>query len=215
MLINASIDAALLLQRTTPLGPQLPSPAELLFQRRIRSNLPVHVRNETSDDVSSQRQAMEAKTSARFNSSARDLPDLNLNQAVFYQDAAKRTWSPGTIIGIGPEPRSYTVQCSSSGRNLRRNRVLIRPRRVTFQNEPEAECSPDVEYRSDEATHDATQPMDTGAASEGTSNTTQPSTPDQRQRAPERVANERTMSIRRHSTRERRPPAWTKDYITP
>ena len=37
---------------------------------------------------------------------------------------------PGVIVGFGPEPRSYTLKCNTTGRMLRRNRQLLRPRHV-------------------------------------------------------------------------------------
>lgn len=58
-----------------------------------------------------------------------------MNQPVFVQDIPSKAWQPGIIVGIGPAPRSYVVQCSLSGRYLQRNRIHIRPRRITFADE--------------------------------------------------------------------------------
>jgi transposase InsO family protein len=121
---------ALLMYRTTPLGPSLPSPAEILFGRRVRSNLPVHI---SSSATEQQRVAKEKTTQQMeewYNQKSKPLQELNIDDAVYYQDVAKRTWSPGVIIGKGPEPRSYTVECSTTGRDMRRNRHLIRQRHV-------------------------------------------------------------------------------------
>ena len=55
-------------------------------------------------------------------------PELHLNQPVYYHNVAKKTWAPGNIIGVGPEPRSYTVEDEQTGQPLRRNQQLLRPR---------------------------------------------------------------------------------------
>ena len=47
----------------------------------------------------------------------------------------RKLGDPGTIVGFGPELCSYTICCSMTGRFLRRNRVLLQPRQVTFQQE--------------------------------------------------------------------------------
>ena len=47
---------------------------------------------------------------------------------MYYQDVAKKTWAPGKIIGVGPEPRLYTVEDEQTGQPLGRNRQLLRPR---------------------------------------------------------------------------------------
>lgn len=125
-------DEALLTFRTTPLGACTPSPAELLFNRKIQSNLPIHIRPRMSDESRQEREKQAEKSTRYYDMHSRELPELPISQSIFYQDVGKRTWSPGTIIGVGPEPRSYTVQCQITGRHLRRNRVLLRPRSVSF-----------------------------------------------------------------------------------
>ena len=60
-----------------------------------------------------------------------ELAALNLNQAIFYQSPAKKTWAPGTIIGYGPETRLYSIVFTSGrilGRSLYAHGVLPSPR---------------------------------------------------------------------------------------
>ena len=114
-------DKALLMMRNTPLGPQLPSPDELLFGRRLQTNLPIKTANPSNE-------VMREYANRDVVPEGRELQELNINQKVFYQDVAKKTWHPGTIIGYGPEPRSYTILCESPQRPLRQNRVMLRPR---------------------------------------------------------------------------------------
>ena len=126
---------ALLAYRTTPLGPGMLSPAELLFNRKIGHRLPVRSQSFANDQHRDQQSAKYSKSESYYNEHARTLSDLYIGQSVFYQDAAKRNWAPGRIVGIGPEPRSYTLECTLTGRKLRRNRQLVRPRHVTFASD--------------------------------------------------------------------------------
>ena len=124
-------DDALLAYRATPLGPNRPSPAQLMFNRKIQTNLPAYIRSH--EQTKDPRRYMNSPTSA--NQKGTELPDLHMNQPIFHQDVARRTWSHGTVVGIGPAPRSYTICCKDTGRLLCRNRVLLRPRSVSFQEE--------------------------------------------------------------------------------
>ena len=128
---------ALLNFRTTPPGPHSLSPAELLFGRKIQANLPIRTHGFHDDYHLQKCNERQTASNERYNENKHELPELSINQPIFFQDVAKKTWSPGTVIGTGPEPRSYTLQCSTTGRNLRRNRILIKPQRIPLQ---------DVEY---------------------------------------------------------------------
>lgn len=125
-------DKALLSFRTTPSAQHNPSPAELLFGRKIQSNLSIHTRGVQDDSYRQQQETRQAEVDQRYNNHSQELPELNINQPIFYQDVACKTWLPGIIIGYGPEPHSYTIQCSITSKFLRRNRVLLRPRHVTI-----------------------------------------------------------------------------------
>lgn len=130
---KANLDEALMSYRATPLGPNRPSPAQLMFNRKIQTNLPAHVRahEQTRDPA-----RMENNTPQQH---GKHLQELHVNQPIFYQDVAKRTWSHGVVVGVGPEPRSYTIRCNTTGRALRRNRVLLRPRSIAFQEDNHVE----------------------------------------------------------------------------
>ena len=64
------------------------------------------------------RAASQEQSQANYDARCKELPELQLNQPIFYQDVTRKTWSPGTIIGYGPEPRSYTITCDDTGRAL-------------------------------------------------------------------------------------------------
>ena len=118
---KSNLEEGLMSYRATPIDKEGSSPAELMFNREIQTNLPVYIKaNERNNN----------KNKPQTNT--RELPELKMNQQVFHQDVAKRTWSHGVVVGIGPAPRSYTIRCCDTGRLLCRNRVLLRPRSVMF-----------------------------------------------------------------------------------
>ena len=137
-------DMALLVYRTTPLGANILSPAQLLFGRRIASNLPIRVSG-PADDAYRAKQHQQSEDLEK--TIKRELPELQQQQDVFFQDVAKKTWSPGIVVGYGPEPRSYTLQCKETGKMLRRNRNLIRPNN---EKKPDILTLPDMpEFQQD------------------------------------------------------------------
>jgi hypothetical protein len=119
---------ALLIFRTTPLGNNMPSPAELLFGRKVQANLPIVTHGPNNDHLRLLRENSLAQTTEYYDQHSRSYEELEINRDIYYQDVAKKQWMPGKIIGIGPEPRSYVVQCDQSGRTLCRNRVLLKPK---------------------------------------------------------------------------------------
>lgn len=125
---------ALLNFRTTPPGPHNLSPAELMFGRKVQANLPIRTHGFHDDHHIEKCTERQSASHDHYNENKRELPELSIDQPIFFQDVAKKTWSPGTVIGIGPEPRSYTIQCSTTRRNLRRNRILLKPQRIPFQD---------------------------------------------------------------------------------
>ncbi len=134
-------DFALLILRTTPSGPQLPSPAELIFGRQVKCNLPLKVTNPDCEELREHREQSYNQMTKKFHKS---YPELDIDQPVYFQDVAKKHWNPGTIIGCGPEPRSYTVQCEQTGKMLKRNRGLLRERKTYQSNTvPPPEVLPD------------------------------------------------------------------------
>ena len=135
-------DLALLVLRSTPLGTDLPSPAELLQQRRFRTTLPVHVPNPPNAKEVQEKLQMRQKSAAeRYNQTAKMKPDLVEGQPVRLYRKSSRTWEPAVVTGQAATPRSYTVQRLAGGVPLRRNRVHIRTTRESFPGGPYPESS--------------------------------------------------------------------------
>ena len=130
-------DLALLILRSTPLGPNLPSPAELLQQRRFRTTLPTYVPDPPSSaDIQAKLKQKQRSAASRYDETAIAKPDLMVGQHVRLFNKGSRRWEPAIVTGQAETPRSYFVQRLAGGVVLRRNRVHIRPTMETFENVP-------------------------------------------------------------------------------
>ena len=124
---NRDVNSALLCLRTTPIDSSLPSPAELLFGRQLRDNLPRKMkRNTNSDNVADQLHRRQHLQKQHHDKSCRTLPSLNAGQRVSIRSPPAKFWQPAIIKEkLSDAPRSYTV-VTPSGKELRRNRSHIR-----------------------------------------------------------------------------------------
>ena len=132
---NQDIQLALLCLRSTPIDHKLPSPAELLHGRKVRTTIPSKMANNRRDkeeihDRLLHRQQVMKEIHDR---NAKDLPPLCQGQKVTYQQQPDGPWIPATVIQADSQPRSYII--SSPKGILRRNRVHIRDRHVRFAPE--------------------------------------------------------------------------------
>ena len=126
-------DLALLVLRSTPLGPDLPSPAELLQERRFRTTLPTYVPDpRTSESVSQRLRERQVNAAAQYYKTAKVKPELVSGQPVRLWNKQTRRWEPALVSGEAGTPRSYVVQRVAGGVPLRRNRVHIRTTRENF-----------------------------------------------------------------------------------
>ena len=117
---------ALLCLRGTPIDSHLPSPAELLYGKRIRTNLPVKNECKTSHMEARERLIQRSdQGSTQYNSSSGpELSELLPGMKVLVQSDNKSQWVPGVVQSKCKEPRSYIIQ-SPNGSLLCRNRRFI------------------------------------------------------------------------------------------
>ena len=162
------VHIALLCARTTPLGPNLPSPAELLFGRNLKSNIPCVNLAERDDDLRRALRELRTKHIPLYDSHSHSLPESTPGQSVRVQDPINKRWKPGVVKSKEEEPRSYLVQ-QPNGSVLRRNRRHLRATGERF----ESEDSGDVPYAA----------------------TPQPEPPDKPEAAPPQVLNRPTNAI--------------------
>ncbi len=140
---------ALLNYRATPLDGKTPSPAELIFNRPIRTTL---VNKPQVPSPETREQFLRRKEIMVEQGPTKQLPPLNVDQSVRIQDPITRKWTPGKVTEILPQPRSYKVDTSAGP--LRRNRRHIRATHEKFER---LEMDPPIENASE--VHDSTMPQ--------------------------------------------------------
>ncbi len=143
---NYDFDLALLVLRSTPLGADLPSPAELLQQRRFRTTLPTYVPDpQMSGKVREVLQKRQDVAAERYNDTAKSKPGLVGGQPVRLYNKVSRRWEPAVVTGYADTPRSYYVERIAGGVPLRRNRVHLRTTQESFRDQRRYPCDDDEE----------------------------------------------------------------------
>jgi len=117
---------ALLLLRATPIEAGLPSPAELLKGRKVKTTLPTVVKHESQKEEISEKLRSRQQVQKQYHDiGTHKLPDLKPGQPVMLQSPNDLKWSPATVVSPTSEPRSYVVQ-TTAGSQYRRNRKFLR-----------------------------------------------------------------------------------------
>ena len=115
--------------RATPVDSKLPSPAEMLFGRPIRTNMPsyhhpspIQKQAEIGDSLKEKTTKMKADHDKQARA---ELPVLYEGQKVRVMDQNDHTWQPATVSKVCNEPRSYEIT-TPNGATYHRNRSQIR-----------------------------------------------------------------------------------------
>ena len=189
-------DKAMLVLRSTPLDAKLPSPAELLQQRKFRTSLPMIIPNpSTSDEVQEVLQQKQEKAAMHYNRSAKAKDELTPRQQVRIYNKHSRRWEPAVVTGRADTPRSYVIERMSGGIPLRRNRIHLKPlmenwNRRVFHKEDDGDYDdvstnlpPAADGNEQDETPNGSEPMITSSS---------------------RTPDEETPSVQRRSTRTRK-----------
>ena len=108
-------DLSLLCPRTNPIDNNLPSPAELLCSRQLRSNVSLLSSHTPKDKAVQQNlQVRQQRRKKYLDRSARDLSPLHTSQRIHLQKA-NGTWTPATVVEKKSEPPSHTVRTPNCG----------------------------------------------------------------------------------------------------
>ena len=137
---DLTVDDVLLAVRDTPLTNQIPSPFELMFHRKVKTDLlsiPINLVDSSNSDRAGYRSVKQAE----FQNQTRATPTtLQEDQSVMFirnPSDKKSKWSPGKIKSVDGE-RSYTIQDKATKVAYQRNRSHIKP----VPLEPEEETPP-------------------------------------------------------------------------
>lgn len=131
--------------RNTPLGNGLPSPAEILYNRRLRGILPyqnVHLKPKIPSNVCKNLKQRQNIQKFYYDKKARPLRKLYKGESVMVKVGSN--WVKAKVVNVDVRLRSYTVQ-SENGKFYHRNRILLRP----VKSEKDAELD-DEDYSIDD-----------------------------------------------------------------
>ena len=123
------VNRSLQIYRSTPLACGK-SPAELLMNRRIRSNLPISKTllqpvPVNTQNIREQKQNAKVKQKLYYDQRARSLPELTVHQKVRVKSPHDDHWAKqGTIIKV--QGRTYTIKMDDGGITRRNRRHLRR-----------------------------------------------------------------------------------------
>ncbi len=121
-------DMAMLALRATPLDSHLPSPAELLCGRKLRTRVPTIIPKPDNSSAIKQRLDEKQKTASEYyDRTAVSKPELNEGENVRLYNKDSKAWEPATVLQKAQTPRSYIVQREAGGIPLRRNRQHLKP----------------------------------------------------------------------------------------
>ena len=121
--------------RCTPISSEIPSPAEILFGRKLRSSISILPSQVMNDRISKQRELI-AKKEGKFYTSTQDFQDrikalpFEAGQNVWLQNSDSRKYEEAVIREKCREPNSYMVQTPATGQCFRRNGNFIKPRQT-------------------------------------------------------------------------------------
>ena len=118
--------------RCTPISSEIPSPAEILFGRKLRSSISILPSQVLNDRISKQRELIAKKEGKFYNPNdfqnrIKTLP-FEAGQNVWLQNSDSRKCEEAVIHEKCREPNSYMVEIPATGQCFRRNSNFIKPR---------------------------------------------------------------------------------------
>ena len=122
--------------RCTPISSEIPSPAEILFGRKLRSSISVLPSQVMNDRISKQRELI-VKKEGKFYTNVKDFQDrikafpFEAGQNVWLQNSDSRKYEEAVIREKCREPNSYMVQIPATGQCFGRNSNFIKPRQAS------------------------------------------------------------------------------------
>ena len=123
---DLQLTMAVIAYHDTPVSSDLPSPAELFFNRRINSRLGLMYKPTILSDEQKTRLTEHRAAHLRPSKSSHDsyVPD----QPIWFTEDGSPEWKPGYLESRDPQPDSYWIVTEGDSRRLRRNKHDIKPR---------------------------------------------------------------------------------------
>ena len=128
----------LLQYRTTPISSTLPSPLEMLTERRPCSSLP-QLLSSIGKNMETSRICQQLLRRQPNNTTSPGAMDLEPGQPVFVKEVNGNVWRTATVDQPAAEPDSYWLRFPDNS-ILRRTRLMIKPRSLPSHFELQAEA---------------------------------------------------------------------------
>ncbi|GFS43742.1 integrase catalytic domain-containing protein, partial [Trichonephila inaurata madagascariensis] len=190
----------------------IPSPAELLMGRKLRTFLPSHPGQlKPTFDVERARESLRKRQILQnkyANKHATVLPVLHKNAKVWFKHKMKEPWKQGTITQVDPQLHSYIIKGEDGG-VFRRNRFHIRQDNTENDNPRWTRTVEDL-YNSD-ATEISRIPNDSADSQINASAKTNRSKINQKFRVPIETFSEQSNTVVRKSSRNIVKPVRCRD----
>lgn len=127
----------------------LPSPAELLFGRKIKGKNIMHTEllqpNYPIGHINQQLKENREKQKLYYDRQAKQLSDCNEGDNIWFQQQPQSHWKKGQVISADNKTRSYNIK-TEAGKQFIRNHVFIRPNKSFNQNENQGPNSTVEDY---------------------------------------------------------------------
>ncbi|RLU21049.1 hypothetical protein DMN91_007665 [Ooceraea biroi] len=128
---NKDMYISLLEYRNTPIGRNLPTPAKLLFGRRLNTFIPSKEQFVKAKGSSKKTfdicKNVKLKQKKYYDKTAKNLPPLVVGDNVMVQLKEKDVWEPAKVIRIDVNrPRAYLAQLKRDGKVFVRNRRFLK-----------------------------------------------------------------------------------------
>lgn len=138
----------LLEYRNTPISGLGLSPAQLMFNRRLRTKLPISnklLNPELFKDVNIKLLRRQQTQKHYYNRSSKILTELKPGDKIVVQNVKTKIWEPAVVLSKTKTPRSYKIK-TLYGRVLVRNRKFLRLSKVNHKsyNDSVLDTLPDV-----------------------------------------------------------------------
>jgi transposase InsO family protein len=105
---------AVLNYRSTPISNTLPSPAEILMNRVLRTRLsipPKKSKKKKTNKITQELKDKQKRQKHHYDKGTKELPKLQPKDKIYVNDNGE--WIPGTVLEAAASPRSYYIQTNT------------------------------------------------------------------------------------------------------
>lgn len=120
--------------RNTPISGLGLSPAQLFFNRRLRTKLPISsklLNAEIFKNINAKLRDRQKKQKYYYDKTSSNLKPLQPGETVYVQNEKNKTWEIAKVVAKDKNPRAYIVKLGN-GKMFRRNRKFIRQTKCTY-----------------------------------------------------------------------------------